>query len=156
QSFFANVSPRTITVYSNATLETTTHSLGGLGASFYQPTITLNDGATWQMDEEQYLSGGSLILKGATISILDNDLRLQGGTVTINASTLPTTIGGAGSITLYGDTTFGVANGAAATDFTIAVPIGNSGTRALTKSGAGTMSLTDVSTYSGATTVSAG
>jgi autotransporter-associated beta strand protein len=156
QSFFANVSPRSITVHSNATLETTTHSLGGLGASFYQPAVTLNDGATWQLNAEQYLNSGNLILKGAAVSILANDLRLLGGTVAINASSLPAAISGGGSITLHGDTTFNVANGPLATDATIGVPIGNSGNRALTKSGAGTLALTEVSTFNGPTTVSAG
>jgi autotransporter-associated beta strand protein len=156
QSFFANVSPRTISVHSNATFETTTHSLGGLGAAFYQPIITLNDGATWQLNAEQYLSGGNLVLKGATISILANDLRIQGSTVLVNSSALPTTVSGAGSITLHGDTTFNVANGPLPTDAIIDVPIGNSGNRSLTKSGTGTLALTESSTFFGPTTVTAG
>jgi len=156
QSFFANVSPRTITVHSNATLETTTHSLGGLGASFYQPVITLNDGATWYLNAEQYLAGGNLSLRGAEIFIAANDIRIQGGTVTVSSSSLPTTVNGGGSITLHGATTFNVANGALATDATIAVPIGNSGTQSLTKSGAGTLALTEASSFFGPTTVSAG
>ncbi|HEX5221570.1 MAG TPA: LamG-like jellyroll fold domain-containing protein [Verrucomicrobiae bacterium] len=156
RSFFANVSPRAITVYSNATLETTTHSLGGLGASFYQPMITLNEGARWYLNAEQYLNGGNLSLRGAEVFIAANDLRIQGGTVTINSSSLPTTITGGGSITLYGGTTFNVANGPLATDAIIAIPIGNSGNQSLTKSGAGTLALTEASTFFGPTTVSAG
>jgi autotransporter-associated beta strand protein len=108
------------------------------------------------LDEEQYLSGGDLILKGATVEIMDHDLRVQGGTVAVNASPLPSQIGGAGSVTLFGDTTFNVGNGVQPVDFTISVPIGNSGTRSVIKSGAGTMGLTEAATYAGATTVSAG
>jgi autotransporter-associated beta strand protein len=155
-SFFANVSPRTITIHSNGVLETTTHSLGGLGATFNQPTVTINDGATWQLNNEQYLAGGNLILKGGTIDIRNNDLRLQGGTVTVNASPLPATITGSGFITLHGDTTFNVANGAPVNDLTIRVPIGESGTRSLIKSGAGTLALREPPTYSGQTVISAG
>jgi|GEM_PF-1765790 len=155
-SFFANVSPRTITLHSNAVLETTTHSLGGLGGAFNQPTVTINDGATWQLNAEQYLAGGNLILKGGTIDIRANDLRLQGGTVTVNASPLPANITGAGFITLHGDATFNVANGAPVNDLTIRVPIVESGTRSLTKSGAGTLALTESPGYSGATIISAG
>jgi autotransporter-associated beta strand protein len=155
-SFFGNASPRSITVQSNATLETTTHSLGGLGGSFYQPVITLNEGATWQLNAEQYLSGGNLVLKGATVSILANDLRIQGGTVVVNPSTVPTLINGGGSITLHGDTTFNVGNGSPATDATISVPIGNSGNRAVIKSGTGTLALTEPCSFYGPMTVSAG
>ncbi|MGI8967049.1 MAG: autotransporter-associated beta strand repeat-containing protein, partial [Limisphaerales bacterium] len=155
-SFFGNVSPRNIMVYSNATLETTTHSLGGLGAAFYAPTITLNDGATWLMDAEQYLNGSNLILKGATISIAAFELRLQGGSVTINSSSLPCLISGAGSVMLFGATTLNVANGPLANDLTVSVPVTSSGTQSLTKAGAGTMSLTKPSTYTGTTTVSSG
>lgn len=155
-SFFANVSPRTITLNSNATLETTTHSLGGLGGSFYQPTITLNEGATWQLDAEQYLSAGNLVLKGATVDIRANDLRIQSGTVNVNSSALPSAVTGAGSITLHGDTTLNVANGAQATDFSVELPINSSGTRALTKTGAGTLALARACGFTGTTTVSAG
>lgn len=156
QSFFANVTPRTITVNSNGILDTTTHSLGGLGASFYAPTITLNDGATWYLGAEQYLPGGNLILKGGQVFIAANDLRLQGGSVTINSSPLVSLITGGGSITLYADTTFNVGNGALATDAVISVPIGNSGNRALTKTGTGTLALTEFSSFFGPTTVGGG
>ena len=50
-SLFANVTPRTITINAAGTMETRTHSLGGLGAAFYSPTVYMN-GGVWQLNNE--------------------------------------------------------------------------------------------------------
>lgn len=155
-SLFANVTPRAITLNSNATMETTTHSLGGLGGSFYQPVITLNEGTTWKLNAEQYLNGANLVLKGATVQIQLNDLRLQGGTVNVTNASTVSSILGAGSVNLFGATTFNVANGPLATDFTVEVPVNSSGVQNLIKSGAGTMALTRPCTFTGTTTINGG
>jgi len=79
------------------------------------------------------------------------------GNVVYNGTTTGATFG-AGAITLNGNRTFTVADGAAATDFTVSGIVSNGAVTpsALTKAGLGTMVLSTANTYTGATAVSAG
>lgn len=139
-SFFANVAGRAITINDGGTLVTNTHSLGGLGAAFHQPLITVNTGGVWQLDREQYLSGNNLALNGGTVDIAAGELRLQGGTVQVGASANGSTITG-NRINLFGNANFAVSDGSASTDLFITTAISQSGDRSLTKSGSGTLAL---------------
>ncbi|MFD0893312.1 hypothetical protein KBB96_17955 [Luteolibacter ambystomatis] len=154
-SFFANTT-RTIHVESGGTLKTDTHSLGGLGGALYQPVITLDAGATWTLQHEQYFDGGNLLLNGGTVSVAANDFRLLGGTLAVGASSGGSLITG-NSMTVFGNATFDVTDGAAAADLTIELPMTESGgARTLTKTGAGTMKLKATSGLTGALSVNTG
>jgi autotransporter-associated beta strand protein len=155
RSFFANVSPRFITVNDGGRLETSTHNLGGLGAAFYQPLVTVNEGGTWHLHHEQYLNGNNLDLHGGTIHIAASDLRLQGGTVDAGGAATASVISG-NQITLHGNTLFRVADGAPDTDLLVAVTLGQSGTQSMTKTGGGKMIVTGANTYSGGTQIDDG
>ena len=153
-SYFATAN-REITINGGGTLVTSTHTLGGLGGGYNRPNMTINAGGTWQLNGEQYFSGSDLTLNGGTINVGSNDLRLEGGTVVAGASTNGSVISG-NAVTLYGNTTFQVADGAAANDLGISTPINQSGTRGITKTGAGTLTLSATSTYTGNTSVENG
>lgn len=154
-SFFANTT-RTLHVESGGTLTTTTHSLGGLGGALYQPAITLDAGATWSLQHEQYLDAGNLLLNGGTVSVMANDLRVQGGTLAVGASSGGSLITGS-AMTAYGDLSFNVADGAAAADLTVETPITEAGgARAFTKSGSGVMKLKATSSFTGPLNVNMG
>lgn len=154
-SFFGAGS-RAVTLESGASMETGVHSLGGLGAAFNQPTITLEEGSTWTMLAEQYLDAGNLGLFGGTVEIQTNDLRLFAGVLAAGASTTGSTITG-GSINLFGDVTLSVDDGSAADDFTIASNIVQNGeNRALTKLGGGTLVFNGTASHLGVTTITEG
>lgn len=97
-------------------------------------------------------SGGKLSLNGGDVTFVGNADNTN--TVTISA---PAGAGTAGVITLTGTRTFNIGDGAAANDLTLApilvnsVPVGG-----VTKTGAGTLSLTATNAYTGATTVDGG
>jgi len=154
-SFFANTT-RTIHVESGATLRTNTHSLGGLGGALYQPTITLDAGSTWNLLNEQYFNADGLLLNGGTVSVSANDLRVQGGTLVVGASSAGSLITG-NAMTAYGDLSFNVADGPAAADLTVETPIAETGgARAFNKSGTGIMKLKANSSLTGPLNVNAG
>ncbi|MCW1915809.1 autotransporter-associated beta strand repeat-containing protein [Luteolibacter sp. GHJ8] len=155
-SFFGNTAIRTITVQAEAGLETSTHSLGGLGGALYQPVITLEENSLWTLVREQYMNADNIKLNGGLIQISSNDLRLQGGTLSVGASTAGSIVEG-GGLTLYDNTSIDIADGTAAADLTISSPIAqNEAGRTLTKTGAGRLILNGASVYTGATTISAG
>ncbi|MBN8458866.1 MAG: cadherin domain-containing protein [Verrucomicrobia bacterium] len=101
------------------------------------------------------MTGGTLYLGGAT-----NEW--HNATVTVNSSSAVSRILGVGStpqMRLRDGTpvTFNVADGPLAVDFSVEVPVTQSGgTSSLTKSGMGTMRMTAANTYTGTTSVSAG
>lgn len=121
--------------------------------------MTVNEGGTWRLAGEQYFSAGDLTLNGGTV-ILNNgrDIRMNGGTMTVSATAGGSsfTTESSGAITLYSSPTFDVADGTAAHDLTVAIPINQSGTHSLTKTGEGTMRLTANANHSGSTAVAAG
>ncbi len=153
-SFFAG-GTRGITVETGGDLITGIHSLGGLGATLNQPTILLEQDAVWTLNGEQYLNGDNLQLEGGIVTISTNDLRLQGGTVTSYPAGVSALIQ-SGTVTLYGNIAFDVADGDAEFDFEIHSPIIENGAgRTLTKYGAGTLALAETS-YTGITDIQEG
>jgi len=145
-------------VINGGTLVTSTHTLGGLGGTFNRPDITINTGGTWQLNAEQYMNAGDLILNGGTILVTANDLRLQGGTMAVNETTEGSTISrtGSGTVTLFASPSFDIADGPAAVDLEISAPITQSGTNGFTKSGPGVMLVSGNNSYGGTTTISEG
>ena len=138
------------------------HALGGDnvdgGTSLGQIHVL---GGTFQVDASQYISAGTvagqgrLVLDGGTVTGTA-DLRAVGGTVISSLpSAISSTLAQFGGFSLfYGAATFDVADGTAATDLGISCVI--SGGNGLTKTGAGTLDLSGVNTYTGNTTVNAG
>ena len=126
------------------------------GASFSAHTI--------QVDAARQLTAGNSTLTFDTLTLgrgaVPATLTLNGDVTIVGTSGSTAKIGAAsgtaatGMVDLGGGTrTITVANGAAAVDLQVAVPLVNGG---LTKSGPGTMLLTAVSTYSGPTTIREG
>ncbi len=119
---------------------------------------------TIQVDAARTLTAGSASLTFDTLALsrgttpatlaLNGDVTIAGtsgstATIGTNSGTAPT-----GRIDLTGGTrTITVANGAAAVDLQVSVPILNGG---LVKAGPGTMRLTAASTFSGSTTIQQG
>jgi len=154
-SYFATAN-RVITVNNGGTLKTDTHGLGGLGGGFQRPDLVINEGGTWTVNGGQYMNAGDITLNGGTINVTNTNLRLQGGTMTIGASANGSLVSGL-NMSLYASPTFNVADGAAATDFTVSSIMNESGgARSLTKSGAGTMLLEAANTYTGNTNITEG
>lgn len=155
-TYFAS-SNRDVTI-NGGTFVTSVHSLGGLGGTYNRPNMIINNGGTWQLNGEQYMDAGDITLNGGTILVTANDLRLQSGTMTVQATSGGSNISrtGSGSTTLFDNVTFNVADGTAAADLTVSTPINQSGTRGITKQGAGTMVISGTASYTGTTTVAAG
>lgn len=153
-TFFGNVTPRNITLNAGGMLETTTHSLGGLGAAFYAPTIYMN-GGTWQLDREQYLPLGNLIFTVVSSLTGDGELRSQGGTLAISNNASGSTM--ACGLSMVTGGTIEVADGAAIDDFTLSGYLSGSGANTLTKTGAGRLALGGATTgYSANLPINAG
>lgn len=164
RTFFGNQTGRSLTVNSGGTLETTTHSLTGYGiGARYLPLITLNAGATWKLNNEQYLFGPNLTLNGGTVNIdptlPGTDLRLDNTTVTVKATAGGSRITG-GAATVFASGTFAVEDGAAGDDLLVDVTsLRNGGTAAhtLTKTGAGKMTIASTNeSFSGPVNVNGG
>ena len=126
------------------------------GASFSAHTI--------QVDAARRLTAGNATLTFDTLTLgrgtTPATLAVNGDVTIVGTSGSTAKIGtssgtaASGVVDLGGGTrTISVANGAAAVDLQVAVPLVNGG---LTKSGSGTMLLTAVNTYTGPTTVRAG
>ena len=104
------------------------------------------------------MQAGDIVLNGGSIVAAINDLRLEGGTMQVLATAGGSTITrtGSGAATLFATPTFNVADGAAAADLTVSVPVNQSGTQGITKAGAGTMVLAQTNTFSGVVTINGG
>jgi autotransporter-associated beta strand protein len=98
---------------------------------------------------------GSLTMTSGSVTTGAGTLSLNGG-VTINSASSPASI--SGNLSLQGDARiFNVADGSAATDCVISATIvDGSGTGAMIKTGAGTLQLSGINTFSGTTTINAG
>ncbi|HET6407884.1 MAG TPA: autotransporter-associated beta strand repeat-containing protein, partial [Chthoniobacteraceae bacterium] len=164
----ATTAGRMVTINSGATLSFTTNNVFGNGVNNNNlPSIALN-GST--LTSTRYNVLGNLTLNGATLTQEAIDAgNYEGfqfrGNVAVTgtaASTILTTNGKANHV--GPNTTFDVADvtGSAAADLTVSAPLRNqSGDFAnaiggLTKTGAGTMELSAVNTYTGSTVVNAG
>ncbi len=155
ESFFGPAAG-TITVEGGASLETNVHSLGGLGAAFNQPAITLEEGSLWVLKAEQYLDAANLVLFGGTVEIETNDLRMYGGVLAAGESGTGSAITG-GTVNFFGDVTLFVEDGPAADDLTIASNlVENEASRTLEKIGEGTLVLDGNSAVTGMFTVTQG
>ena len=153
-SLFANVTPRTITINAAGTMETRTHSLGGLGAAFYSPTVYMN-GGVWQLNNEQYLPLNNLVLLTVSSLTGDGELRSQGGTLTISNNVSGSTM--ACGLNMVTGGTIEVADGAAADDFTLSGYLSGAGANTLTKTGNGRLALGGATTgYSANLPINAG
>lgn len=157
-SYFSTAG-RDITVRDGATLLTTgSHALGGLGGAFFRPNITIEQGGTWQLNNEQYMNAGGITLAGGTILQTGVDLRLQTGSMQIEASDSGSLITrtGTGRVTLFASPTFDVASGPAVVDFEISAPIAQSGSHGFTKAGDGLMVISGDNTFGGGVTIAGG
>jgi autotransporter-associated beta strand protein len=147
----------------------TVRHAGPISAQFSGP-VTLGGTGSLNVHTLQVDAAKTFELAGGTLSFNSIKLNRQGATpatilvsgdvaLSAVANTAATIGNGSGSgnsavIDLGGaNRTLTVANGAAAADVTITVPVTNGG---LTKAGAGTLALTGVNTYSGDTIVDAG
>jgi autotransporter-associated beta strand protein len=105
------------------------------------------------------------LFNGVNVNMTGGELRVTSGIqwnhVTVNTSASASTALINAPISLRSDggfsnSVFNVANGAAATDLQVTGPITESGTVALTKGGAGTMTLTGANSFTGNTTINGG
>jgi autotransporter-associated beta strand protein len=118
-------------------------------ADYVGVTITSNTGTFDLNNFSDAITG--LTLTGSTVTTGTGTLTLTGA-FTGNAAATTATI--TGNLALGGNNTFAIADGAAAIDLSLAGPV--SGASGFVKSGLGTMFLSGVNTYTGATTISQG
>ena len=134
----------TVTINSGGTLQTNgAHSLGVDSNSVFV------NGGILQLGAENYIS--SLHMAGGLVT--GGELRTYGGTMTFDVSATGSVISSP-TFNLVGNATLQVADGAAATDLLISGAITNS--NGITKTGAGTLTLSGINTYTGNTAVNAG
>jgi autotransporter-associated beta strand protein len=130
------------------------------------PTVNINGGTLIGGASKQLVFWGTTLnLTGGNVFIENGATFLFGGggndplaAVNTLASANTTIFSGTGTAAIslqQANLTFDVADGTAATDLRISLPISGPG-NGITKTGAGTMELSGVNTYTGATTVSAG
>ena len=162
---------RNITIGAGATMNWTVNNIfqGGGGNAANLPTITVNGGT---LASTRFNVVGNLVLNnGATLSQTATDTgAYEGyqfiGTVTVGGttpSTILSAVGKANHLRGGATTVFNVGNatGDASSDLTVSNAIRDGsgdypGVGALQKTGAGTMELTAINSYTGATTISAG
>ncbi len=155
-----------------------TLSLGKTGSNAIQPSLIVGNGSNAATvlynAAEQIANSTNVTVNNLGLLNLNNysdtiaNLTLQGGSVTTGTGTLTLSTSGntvtslassstasiSGKLALGGAYTFSVADGAASNDLNISAVI--SGSQAITKSGAGTLTLAGVNTYSGALSVTQG
>ena len=160
----ANLASRTV-VFNNSTINLSPNNAwSGSGAL---TTIMLNNSTFYCT---RYNSFGPFVLNGSTLTGANASdagywtWSLYGGAVTVTGNA-PSYMGGTGAgygYALQTPTVFNVAHtGSSGPDLTVSAPLrsggsGIGGPGALIKTGAGTMLVTDVATYSGLTTISNG
>lgn len=143
---------RTITVNTGGTLDTITHTLGGLGGATRPANIVINEDAIWKLNNEQQLPTTALTLYAGIVNG-PGEVR-GGGTIATTAHATKSSVINANLSTGNGAITFSVANGAVDTDLSVTGNI--TGGNGITKSGSGTMEMNGTGTYTGATAVNVG
>ncbi len=159
----------TINVNSGTTLETVSDGTGLGWQSGWKPAAVNINGGTittagvshiWGISGGINMTGGTLQSNNGLSDPNGGQLEWNQTSVTTNASADTATIGGRIRIRSdggYSGISFNVANGAAATDLSVSAAVTEaSGGLGITKSGDGTMVLSGINNYTGATTVSAG
>ena len=156
-----------LTINSGATVETTGDGTG-LGWTDQISSVAINGGTltsagtihVWNITGGITMTGGTLQSNNGTSDPNGPQLEWNRTSVTTLASPDTATIGGRirmRSDIGYTGISFNVADGAAATDLLVSAAITEaSGGLGITKSGAGTMTLSGSNSYTGATSVSAG
>lgn len=136
-------------------------SASGAGSS-YNTVLTVNGGlAVTNTTSGAYTpvtiaAGTSATNFGGRIN-LASDVTFIGNGTNTNTTTISATAGTTrGVIALGGVRTFNVGDGAAANDLTIAASLIDNVSGGLTKTGLGTLALTSVNTYTGATSINEG
>ena len=139
------------------------------GLTTYDSQVTLNGGlniantTTGAYTPISFDLSGALGQKGGQL-VLNGDVTFTGNSTNTNTTLIeaPAGNGSRGVIALSGSSsaarTFNIGDGAAAVDLTVAAPMvdGTAGASGLTKTGAGTMAITSINTYTGATTITTG
>jgi autotransporter-associated beta strand protein len=148
-SLNTTVNPTNVTV----NLTNKNYTISGTGAIAGPIGLTLNGSGTLTLATTNTYSGGTINNGGilevdATGALGSGLLAMSGGVLSNNVSATLTN-----SVNLGSDTTFGVGSGQT---LTLGGVISNSTTHALTKTGAGTLTLGTNNTYTGNTTVNAG
>jgi fibronectin-binding autotransporter adhesin len=149
----------TLTINAGATVEANSHNSLGQGGGAALTPVVINSG-TFLADAYNHLN--SATLTAGTIGVRSGVTQVDGMDMRTRNSVTPvltslahaTTSTVSSKISLTNNTTVSVADGAATTDLQISGAI--VGVATLTKTGAGTLELTGVNTYTGATNVNAG
>jgi autotransporter-associated beta strand protein len=151
-AFNAVLGISSITVRGGASLLQPAGAFHAFGGAFTtSPVITLEEGATFTIDQENYFD--SINMAGAVLngtSEVRTDFAFTANILASNDQSLwSANINGVNS-----PVTFNVEDGAQAVDIVVSGAINNS--KPLVKNGAGTLELTGLNTYSGGTTVNDG
>ncbi|MCW1926443.1 autotransporter-associated beta strand repeat-containing protein [Luteolibacter arcticus] len=149
----------TLTINAGAIVEANSHNALGQGAGAALTPVVIN-GGSFLADEYNHLNSatltaGTIGIRSGVTQVDGIDMRTRNAVtpvLTSLAHASPSTV--TSKLSLTNNTTVSVADGAATTDLQISGAIVGVGT--LTKTGAGTLELTGVSTYTGATSVNAG
>lgn len=146
---------KTLTVNSGATVVVTdAHALGGSNTG--SPNSFILNGGTLLVNREQYIGASGLTMTAGTVDG-PNEIRTidAGTTITINAAADSSKL--VSRVSLRGNLTLNVANGAASDDLVIdGVMVAGLAGGGLIKSGPGRVVLNNANTYTGATSVNAG
>lgn len=158
-----------VTVNNGGTLRLAANDATGYGTGADRMSaITINEGGTVFVattggaGQNQTLSNMTITLTGGTFTGVASstvDLFSGGSSVITNASAITSVISTGTFNVRQNDSTFTVADGAAAVDLLVSAVIGENdgaGNNALIKAGAGLMAVSGNNSYTGATTVNAG